>query len=273
MRVSVVQMESGVDKARNIAEMLRLLKAAVSKDGTDLAVFPEMAACLSGDVEVMKRNAESVDGPLVQTLQEAARNHSVNIVLGSFLERSGESLFNTSLLLSRGGDIVARYRKMHRFDVTIPNGTSYLESALLEGGKEIVTGQIDGVTLGLSICYDLRFPALFAKLVQKGAQVIVLPASFTFQTGADHWEILVRARAIETQCYVVAAGQTGSFDGGKYMAFGHSMIVDPWGGIVAQASNKIGHASASLDFDYLRAVRERMPVQEHDVLGWRAYNV
>jgi predicted amidohydrolase len=273
VRVSVVQMQSGADKARNVAEMLRLLEAAVSKDGTDLAVFPEMAACLSGDGEVLKSNAERVDGPFVQTLQEAARHHSVNIVLGSFVERSGESLFNTTLLLSRSGDIVARYRKMHRFDVTIPSGTSYLESALIAGGKEIVTGQVDGVTLGLSICYDLRFPALFAKLAQKGAQVIVLPASFTFQTGADHWEVLLRARAIETQCYVVAAGQTGSFDGGKYVTFGHSMIVDPWGGIVAQTSNKIGHACAALDFDYLRTVRERMPVREHDVLGWRTENV
>jgi predicted amidohydrolase len=270
MRVSVVQMGSGADKAHNIAEMLRLLEAAVSKDGTDLAVFPEMAFCLTGDNEVMKSNAESVDGPFVQTLQEAARNHSVNIVLGSFLERSGESLFNTSLLLSRSGDIVARYRKMHRFDVTIPSGAAYLESALLEAGTEIVTGQIDGVTLGFSICYDLRFPALFSKLAQKGAEVIINPAAFTFQTGADHWEVLLRARAIETQCYVVAACQTGSFDGGKYMSFGHSMIVDPWGGIVAQTSNKIGHASATLDFAYLRAVRERMPVREHDMLGWRA---
>src|ERR1700690_3600968 len=264
-----MQMESGADKARNVAEMLRLLEAAVSKDGTDLAVFPEMAACLTGDGEVMKSNAESVDGPFVRTLQEAARNHSVNFVLGSFVERRGESLFNTSLLLSRSGDIVPRYRKMHRFDVTIPNGTPYLESALIEGGKEIVTSRIDGVMLGFSICYDLRFPVLFTKLAQMGAQVIVLPAAFTFQTGADHWEVLLRARAIDTQCYVVAAGQTGSFDGGKYMTFGHSMIVDPWGGIVAQTSNKIGHASASLDLDYLKAVRERMPVQEHDVLGWR----
>ena len=171
------------------------------------------------------------------------------------IEREGEQFYNTSVALDASGKILARYRKMHLFDITLPDGTEANESASLGRGEEVVTYNTNDITVGCAICYDLRFPELFRKLRDLDSQLIMTPAAFTFQTGSAHWDLLVRNRAIETQCYVAAPAQIFSFDEGRHSTWGHAMIVDPWGQVVAQVPNKIGWATATLDMDWLQQVR------------------
>ena len=171
-------------------------------------------------------------------------------------------------MFGRDGAELARYRKLHLFDVVTPDGREYRESALVGRGDAVVTYAADGVQVGCSICYDLRFGELYRRLAADGAQLITVPAAFTLQTGKDHWEILLRARAIETECYVAAAAQVGTFPAGRDMRqnWGHSMILDPWGKVLAQVPERPGFATARLDLAYLGRVREMLPVAQHRVL-------
>jgi len=164
-----------------------------------LIILPEVASCRSSRADVMRASAEPIDGPYHEFLSYLAARHRINLHSGSALELSGDEMFNTSVVFGRSGEVLAKYRKMHRFDVTMPNGVSHLESSIFGGGTEVVTANVDGVTVGLTICYDLRFPALFDRLREKGAEIIVVPSAFQLLTGVDHWEVLLRARAIETQ--------------------------------------------------------------------------
>jgi nitrilase len=193
---------------------------------------------------------------------------------GSFFERvPGENrAHNTTVVFDREGREVARYRKIHMFDITAPDGTKYQESATMKPGDAVVTYECEGVTVGCAICYDLRFAELFAALAERGATVIALPAAFTLQTGKDHWEVLLRARAIENQAYMLAAGQTGAYEAkGKTLRnYGHSMVIDPWGHVVARASDGVGIVSSRLDLGLPQAVRQRMPVAEHRRLRFPA---
>ena len=177
------------------------------------------------------------------------------------------ALHNTTVVFDRDGGEVARYRKIHMFDIETPDGVSYRESASFKPGDAVVTYDCEGTTVGCAICYDLRFPYLFQALVEAGAAVIALPSAFTLQTGKDHWEVLCRARAIEAQSYFVAPAQTGPHQVGNETrhTYGHSLVVDPWGHVTARASDGAGFVSARLDPARVAQVRQRMPVQDHRV--------
>jgi predicted amidohydrolase len=258
LRVAAVQLNSSADLAANMAVAGRLTRAAAA-DGAKLIVLPEKWTAMGSEQE-LRATAEPLDGATVQWASALARELDVDLVAGSILERvhGQEKLANTSVHLGPSGEIEAVYRKLHMFDVEV-GGRSYCESALEEPGEEIVLSHTaDGVELGLSVCYDLRFPELYRILAVLGARVIVLPAAFTLATTRDHWEVLVRARAIENQAFVIAANQVGSHSDGQQSG-GRSMIVDPWGIVLAQAPDGEGHILADLDLDRQSEIRASLP--------------
>lgn len=256
--VAVLQMNSGIDKEANIASALDLIDQA-AQAGARLVVLPEVWHYIGPD-EGNRPTAESVPGPITELLAERARRHDIYVHGGTILEtRPGDpGLYNTSFVLNPQGDLIAKYSKIHMFDVVLDGVAQYQESATVTPGDEIVTVDIDGITVGLAICYDLRFPELFRILTLRGAQTIVLPAAFTLMTGKDHWEPLIRARAIENEVYMVATGQTGKHPPGDW-CYGHSMVVDPWGIVIATASDGIGIARATISTDRVDAVRRQIP--------------
>jgi deaminated glutathione amidase len=275
MKISVIQMNSGSAKVENLAQARRLIDAAVAADRPDMVVLPEVFAHMGGSREARHAAAETLPtagagasetgGPAYELLRELAREHGIFMHGGSFIEKDGDRYFNTTLAFGRDGAELARYRKIHLFDVTTPDGRVYRESDTFGGGDAIVTYRAGDITVGCSICYDLRFPELYRALADAGAEVLMVPAAFTLQTGKDHWEVLLRARAIETGTYVVAAAQVGSYMDGndQRTSWGHSMVVDPWGHILAQTQDRPGHATAAIDRDYLATVRGRIPVHNH----------
>lgn len=262
MRVSVVQLNGLDDGAANIANASRLVRAAVKSDSPDLVILPEMSAFTSGDSAKVMAGAQPLDGDFATAMSKIATELNVNLHAGSIIERRDGQRFNTSIVFGRDGRPIGQYSKIHRFDVSLPSGLEIKESLLVEAGSEVVIKEIDDVSVGFSICYDLRFAELYRKLVDAGASLIVVPSAFLQNTGMDHWEVLLRARAIETQCYIAAPNQVGQMKDGPLL-FGHSMIVDPWGAVIAQMSNQEGFVTARLDLDYLRAVRARIPVSQH----------
>jgi nitrilase len=286
MRAAILQFEPGADRAANIAAADSWLVRAVADHAT-LVSLPEMWTCLGGDRETKLAQAETLPPPgsaqptpqggAYAYLQGAARTHRITVHGGSIGERDGDTLFNTSVVFGPDGAELARYRKIHLFDVTTPSGQGYRESALFGAGDQVIVAQpgtIDdgepGLRLGLSICYDLRFPELYLALRRQGAEVIFVPSAFTAETGRDHWHILLRARAIETQCWIVAAATTGTHAdarGQKRTTWGHSMIVDPWGTVQAELGAEPGIAIATIDRAALARVRDAMPVLQHRKLA------
>ena len=272
MRVSVVQMSPGADKAQNIAQARALIEAAVAAQTPDLIALPEIWTCLGGDRAQKFAAAEALPAPggaggeAYEFLRQAAIANKVHVHGGSIGELAGEKLFNTSVVFSPEGKELARYRKIHLFDITTPDGQGYRESATYGAGDAVVAFEAGGMKIGLAICYDLRFAELFMALRRQGVELVVLPAAFTLQTGKDHWEVLLRARAIETQCWFAAPACTGAHreaGGEARFTYGHSMIVDPWGHVVARASDGVGWASATVDPAITARVRGNMPVLEH----------
>src|SRR5437588_6211392 len=259
MRAAAVQLNSTADRERNTATAERLTRAAAA-DGAELIVLPEKWSVLGSD-EQMLAGAEPLDGPSIQWARETARELGIDLVAGSIAERreGHDKLANTSIHVGPDGEIRAVYRKIHMFDVVV-GGTVYRESAAEDAGEEIVLSQsADGVPLGLTICYDLRFPELYRIQAVRGARVFALPAAFTKVTGRAHWEILVRARAIENQAFVVAADQVGE-DGSGHESFGDSMIADPWGEVLARADvDGECFVAADLDLERQDAVRNELP--------------
>ena len=257
MRAAVVQLNSTDDYHRNLAVAERLVRDAAA-DGADLVVLPEKWTAL-GTAEVLRTRAEPLDGPALQAAAGWARELGITLVAGSVPERTEgeEKLFNTSVLFDRDGQIAALYRKIHMFDVDVDD-VSYRESEAEQPGEEIVVGDAAGVPVGLTVCYDLRFPELFRILAVRGARVVTVPSAFTERTGRDHWEVLLRARAIENQTFVVAAGQIGEAPP-HYRSFGRSMIVDPWGVVIAQAPDRECFVAADLDFEVQDEVRASLP--------------
>lgn len=269
MKISVIQMNSQNDKAKNLDEARKFIAAAAKEDKADLVVLPEMFTMLGGPLEERRKAAEEIPGgEAYRMLQDAARTHGVFVHGGSFYEREADKYYNTTVAFGRDGAELAKYRKLHLFDVTTPDGREYKESAHVARGDQVITYVADGVTVGCSICYDIRFAELYRALAGKGAEVIMLPAAFTLQTGKDHWEPLIRARAIETQTYFCASAQIGPHPQGNEQRFtwGHSMIVDPWGHVMAQASDSPGFVTARIDRAYLADVRQKLPVHQHHVL-------
>jgi len=258
LKVAAVQLNSTAELAANIAVADRLTRAAAA-DGAKLIVLPEKWTAM-GSEEQLRASAEPLDGSALQWARAIASELGVDLVAGSILERveGRDKLANTSVHIDPQGVVRAIYRKVHMFDVEVA-GRSYCESELEEPGEEVVLSQTaDGVELGLSICYDLRFPELYRILAVGGARVIALPAAFTLATTRDHWEVLVRARAIENQTFVIAANQVGAHPAG-YHSGGRSMIVDPWGLVLAQARDGECHIVAELDLDQQREIRTRLP--------------
>ncbi|KAA3500472.1 carbon-nitrogen hydrolase family protein [Rhizobium rhizogenes] len=267
MKVSLVQMNTQNDKAENLKVAANLIENAVKADNPDLVVLPEYFAFLGDNPQEMHESGEEFpDGEIYTLLSGLAKKHAITLHAGSIVEKEGNRFYNSTLVFGPDGKQIARYRKMHLFDVDTPNGISYRESDSVARGEDVVTYKVGDKTVGCGICYDIRFPELFRALRDRGADVIVLPAAFTLMTGKDHWEVLARARAVETQTYFLAVGQIGTHAGGKKACWGHSMVIDPWGHIIAQCSDTVGTAGAALDFDYSAKVRANVPVANHHVL-------
>ena len=259
MRVAVCQINSRADRAANLARARDLLERAAGA-GADLAVLPEYVDYLgptAGEPE-----PEPVDGSFAEFFAGAARDLSMWVHAGSFHECGppGDPRgHNTSLVFDRSGRLAATYRKIHLYDVEIPGRVTHRESSRVAPGGTLATVDVEGVCLGLSICYDLRFPELYRALAAgAGATVLVVPAAFMLHTGRDHWEVLLRARAVENQCYVLAAAQIGDHDPGR-TCYGRSMVIDPWGTVLAQAPDVEGVTVADLDPARLDRIRTELP--------------
>lgn len=273
MNISLVQNNAGLDRAKNLADIDALVTRAVERGRPDLVVLPEYFEYYGGSATGYVAAGEplSPKGITYGAMQALARRHRVWIHAGSMLERiPGEPrIHNTTVVFDREGREVARYRKIHLFDIVAPDGHAHRESATVKPGDQVVTYDLEGLTVGCTICYDLRFSELFVALANAGADVIVVPAAFALMTGKDHWEVLLRARAIETQTYVLAAAQCGAYEAGSRQQFnyGHSLVCDPWGHVVARASDGVGVVSTGLDRELIARVRSQIPMRAHRRLG------
>jgi deaminated glutathione amidase len=262
IRAAAIQMNSTGDRTRNRATAERLVRAAAA-DGAALVVLPEKWNVL-GTPEQLAEGAEPLDGPSTTWARELARELRVDLIAGSIVERRDDHAkhFNTSVHVGPDGGVKAVYRKLHLFDVEV-EGVVYRESDGEDPGEEVVTTDLqDGTRLGMAICYDLRFPELFRILTLNGARILALPSAFTLATTRDHWEVLLRARAIEDQCFVLAANQIGEHAPGKASG-GRSLIADPWGTVLATAPDDEGYALAELDLARQDAIRARLPALQH----------
>ncbi len=271
MRVAALQTTAGADRDDNLAAAGDLVVAAVD-DGARLIVLPEYFS-VAGSPDVLRAGAEPLDGVTMTWAAGVAAHHGVYLVAGSFPERTdstGRRLYNTSCLLGPDGATLAVYRKIHLFDVSL-RGVTFRESDTIAPGDRAVVAPIGRTTtygdddvstvVGLSLCYDVRFPELYRMLALAGATVVTVPAAFTAATGPAHWELLLRARAVEDEVYVVGAAQVGELPPGMPRCHGHSMIVDPWGTVVAERADPTpGIVTADLDFGFLADVRRRLPV-------------
>jgi predicted amidohydrolase len=268
MRVALCQMRSGEDVETNVALAERLLGDAADGEA-DIAALPEVFTYL-GSASGRAAAAEPVPGPTTERLAAIARARGMWVLGGSVIESAGDHRYATSVLFDRDGELVATYRKIHLFDVDLPGQPPFLESATFSPGDQLVTHETDVGRIGLSICYDVRFPELYRGLMVMGAEVLFVPAQFQYQTGKDHWEVLLRARAVENQCFVVAPGQWGTFgdpEKGR-RSYGNSMAVDPWGRVLVRAPEEgDGVWFADLDMTELRRVRQVLPALQHRRLG------
>jgi len=269
MRVAVCQMRSGADVGANLEEAERLLEEAADV-GADLAVLPETFAYLGPERNVAEIAEEVPGGKVTTMLSATAKRRRLWVLGGSVHERDGDRIYNAAPLFDRDGELVARYRKIHLFDVDLDDQPPFRESETFSAGTELVTHQVEDLRVGFAICYDLRFPELFRGLMTLGTELFVLPAQFQHRTGVAHWETLLRARAIEDQCFLAAAAQWGEFGSPEEprRSYGRSMIVGPWGDLLAEAPEEgSGVWVADLDPAELRRVRSILPALEHRELG------
>jgi predicted amidohydrolase len=260
----VCQMTSTSDAEGNLRQAEDLVRTAAAR-GAALVATPENTNYLGPHAEKVLR-AEPLDGPTCQRFAALARELGIHLLLGSFNEKAPEKgrCFNSSVLFGPRGERLGVYRKVHLFDVDVPDGVSFRESDSVAPGSEVVVAATPLARIGLSICYDVRFGELYRALVERGAELVTIPSAFTAATGKAHWEILVRARAIECQAYVLAPGQVGRHDdGGLRESHGQSMIVDPWGQVLAQVPDGPGVALAEVDLDRVVRVRAAIPVATH----------
>jgi predicted amidohydrolase len=270
VRVAAIQLNSTEDSERNLETADRLVRDAAGR-GAEVVVLPEKWSVLGTD-EHMTAGAEPLDGHFISWARAIASELGIDFVAGSIVERveGREKTANTSVHVGPDGEIRAVYRKMHMFDVEV-DGDVYAESASEDPGEEVVVSELaGGVGLGMTVCYDVRFPELYRLLAVRGAEVLTVPAAFTLATTRDHWEVLLRARAIENQCFVIAPNQIGAHPPGNRCG-GRSMIIDPWGLVLAQAPDAETAIVADLDFDVLQRVRRRIPALTHrrpQAYGW-----
>ncbi len=261
MKIGLAQMNTRDNKEDNIASALELIDE-LAAEGAQLIMLPEYFNFLGPDAH-MPENAEPPDtsGSLA-AIRRKANELKVHIYVGSYLERDGDRVYNTGVVFDRAGEVLAKYRKIHLFDVVIPGGLTYLESEWITAGDQVVTFDIGDIRFGMSTCYDLRFPELYRRLADQGAQVILVPAAFTLQTGRDHWELLLRARAVENLCWVAAAGQWGPAPP-DHTCFGRSMVINPWGIVVAQAPDGVSTVLAEIDRGAIEKIRTSFPALNH----------
>ena len=248
-KIALVQFKASTDKKKNLPKIIDYIKQA-AKNNADMCTFPEYMMFYTPKAQTARQvaqEAETINGEFVSAICDSARKNSIAVV-GTMYEKSRKKdrVYDTSFIVNKSGKVTGKYRKIHLFDITTLNGNTYNESDTVIAGNEIVTYDAENFSIGCSICYDLRFAELYLRLAKQNVDIIMVPASFTLQTGKDHWSTLLRARAIETQSYVIAPGQCGEFtDGanGIRQTWGHSMIIDPWGHIVAQVSDGTGWAT------------------------------
>jgi deaminated glutathione amidase len=266
MRVAVVQLNTQDELLLNLSTAREWIGRAADA-GAKFVTLPENFAFM-GEEARKREIAERVDGafpgPILSTLCEAAAKHGVWVLGGGMPELSDDPArpYNTSVLVDPKGAVAASYRKVHLFDVSLPDGTNLRESAATSAGTQAVTAEVQGVRVGLSVCYDVRFPELYRRLVDQGARIITVPSAFTLTTGKDHWHALLRARAIENQVWVLAPAQHGKHPRGR-QTYGKSLVIDPWGEVVAQCTEGEGFAVAHLDFEYQDKVRTSLPSLLH----------
>ena len=255
--VALIQLDAGDDPQRNVEAAATLADEAAAT-GARLVALPEYLQFRGSD-DGYRASARPIPGPWTDRFAEVARGRQAWILVGSIAETSADPLrpYNTSVLIDPEGEIAATYRKIHLFDVTVEAGPVDRESDRVSPGDRAVVASVDGIRVGLTICYDLRFPELYRALALAGAEVLTVPANFTERTGRDHWEVLLRARAIENGAYVLAPSQVGGPPGQP--AFGRSMVVDPWGTVVAQAPDRVGIVTAELDLGRVRSIRHQIP--------------
>jgi predicted amidohydrolase len=277
LTLAAIQLTSTEDVGKNLQACARLAKQAASA-GAQLIGLPENFAYLGSDRDHRASLAESIGegnppGPILTAMQRVAKETSAWLLLGGFPERAAAAandagrdapprIRNTSILLTPGGEVAAVYRKIHLFDVDVPGGLRFRESEAVEPGDGVVVAETPWGGLGLTICYDLRFPELYRAIAQRGARLVSVPAAFTMETGKDHWHVLLRARAIENQLYVFAPAQLGHH-GGQRRSYGHALVADPWGVVIAECGNHEGYALAAIDFDYQDQVRRDLPSLSH----------
>lgn len=260
--IAAAQMTSGPDKQKNLDTAVRLIRKAAQL-GAKLVGLPENFSFMGADAD-RAANTEPLEGPTLSLMASLAREFSITLLAGSILEAGapGGRWYNTSTLFGPDGQRLATYRKIHLFDVDINDGATYRESDAIAPGTEVVAADTPLGRLGMSVCYDLRFPELYRKLSADGATILTVPAAFTLMTGKDHWEVLLRARAIENQCYVLAPAQFGRHSE-KRVTYGHALVVDPWGLVIGRASEGEGLALGELDPEVLKKVRQAVPCLSH----------
>ena len=263
-RVACVQMRTGKDIKRNIEQASDLIRAASDK-GAAFVATPETTHYMElGGKELFTNTKEQAKDLGLKRFRELAAELDIHLLIGSLtIKLSKDKVANRSFLISNKGEILATYDKVHMFDVQLESGESYQESKNFKPGKRAVVADIPGARVGLSVCYDLRFPYLYRALAQAGAQILTIPSAFTQTTGEAHWHILLRARAIETGCYVMAPAQGGTHENGR-KTYGHSVIVDPWGEVLAEASNDPGVIWADIQLERVSQVRAQIPSLRHD---------
>lgn len=269
MRVLMLQLNSRHDKPANLSAIDAMVDDALADTRVDLIVLPEYATFLGGSVGEQWAAGETFpDGDGYRAMSALAQRHATTVHVGSMIETDGDQHYNTAIAFADDGTELAKYRKIHLFDVETPGGHVFRESDVINRGSEIVDYVLGEHRVGCSICYDLRFSELYLAHMQAGCDIIVAPAAFNLETGKDHWEVLCRARAIETQSWVIAPAQIGLHlePGGERPCYGNAMVVDPWGTVIARAPSRPGPVIVQLDFDYQKTVRTNLPSNRHHVL-------
>jgi len=261
IRIGCAQLNSTGDKERNLQAAERAVRELADK-GAELIVLPEHFDFIGPDEQKPGQAEPLDDSPGLARLAKSAQERGCYVHVGSFLELDGDRVYNTGVVFDPSGRRIARYRKIHLFDVEVPGGTVYRESDVISPGDETACFSIGPFTFGMATCYDLRFPELFRRLVGDGANVLLLPAAFTLQTGRDHWEVLLRARAIENLCWVIGVGQWGAAPP-NHVSYGRSMVVNPWGVVTAQAGDGVNCLVADIDIASVQTTRTIFPALEH----------
>lgn len=259
LRVTLVQLGAGPDVQSNLGRLKRLLAGV---GATDVIALPEVFA-LRGSDQDYRDNAQSLNGPLINFMSSIAHRHNAWVLAGSIIEAAGKGVYNTSVLVNRRGEVHASYRKIHLFEAEIETGQVIRESDTYMPGDSPVLTEMEGWKCGMAICYDVRFPELFRLYSAGGAHLFFIPANFTQRTGKDHWEVLLRARAIENQCFVIAPNQCGTNPETRVESYGHSMVVGPWGDIITHIEEGEKAVTVAIDIHQLDQTRRRVPALSH----------